>query len=58
MISIVANGHGCLMDKPKKFSTFWYKISKKSTRKLPNIFGDFLICTFYLQKMQEKMPKY
>ena len=42
------------MDNPKEFLTFWYKIGKKSTRKLPNIFDDFSV----LQEMQEKVSKY
>ena len=39
MASIVDNR--CFLDNPKYFFTFWYKIGKKATRKLPNIFDDF-----------------
>jgi len=41
MTSIVANG--CLLDNQKEVFTFWYKIGKKSTRKLSNIFDDFSV---------------
>jgi hypothetical protein len=55
MTSIVANG--CLMHNPKQFFTFWYKIGKKSTRKLPNIFDDFSVLSILFTKNARKMDK-
>ena len=34
----------------KYFFIFWYKIDKKSQRKLPNFFDGFHFCPFYLPK--------
>ena len=43
------------MDNPKWFFTFWFKIGKKSTRKLPN---DFWVLSILFTTNARKVSKY
>ena len=57
MTSIVA--YECVLDNQKYIVfIFWYKIGKKSTKKLPNIFDDFSVLSIlWTKKKQEKVSK-
>ena len=52
LIYIIANN--CLMDNLKLFFTFWYKIGKKSTRKLTKLFDNFVVLTILQAKNARK----